>query len=66
MFVVSAKEALHFHNHFQCYKVVKPASPQIKIAYFKDFSCIVPLSQHKPPGVHTCRRLVCMRYDLEL
>ena len=67
MFVVSAKETFHFHNHFQCYKVVKLANPQIKVAYFKDFSCVIPLSQHKPPGlVHTCRRLVCTRYDLEL
>lgn len=66
MFIVSEKETLHFNKHFQCYEVVIPANPMTKVAYVKDFSCILPLSQTKSLGTRTSSRFICVRYDLEV
>ena len=39
MFIVLGKETLRCNKHFQCYEVVTPANPAIKVAYVQDFSC---------------------------
>ena len=54
MFIVSEKETLRFNKHYQCYEVVTPAEPQIKVAYLKDFSCYLPLSESKAQGDQVC------------
>ena len=68
MFIVSEKETLHFNKQYQCYEVVTPAKPQIKVAYLKDFSCYLPLSESKAQGDQVClnNKLICVRYDLDL
>ena len=63
MSIVSEKVTLHFNNHFQCYEVVTPHNPKMKVAYVKDFACYFPLSQSKPFGIRTRGYL---RYDVEV
>lgn len=68
MFIVSEKETLLFNKHYQYYEVVTPAKPQLKVAYFKDFSCYLPLSESKAQGdqVWLNSKFICVRYDLDL
>jgi hypothetical protein len=67
MFIVSQKETLLFNKHYQCYEVVTPTKPQIKVTYFKDFSCYLPLSESKAQGDQVCSnsKFICVRYDLD-
>ena len=67
MFIVSEKETLLFNKHYQCYEVVTPTKPQIKVTYCKDFSCYLPLSELKAQGnqVHSNSKFMCVRYDLD-
>ena len=65
MFIVSEKNPLLFNKHYQCYEEVTPAKPQIKVAYLKDFSCYLPLSESKAQGDQVClnSKFICARYD---
>ena len=54
MFIISEKETLLFNKHYQCYEVVTPTKPQIKVAYFKNFSCCLPLSESNSQGDQVC------------
>lgn len=68
MFIVTEKETLLFNKHYQCYEVITPARPQIKMVHFNDFSCYLPLSESRAQGSQIQKncKFVCVRYDLEI